>query len=94
MGGRAAVVGVVGRARARAAVHDLSPSTARARRRAPATSCARCGSAAGAGARYDLGCLYAGVNDVRGLDWDREASPPITRPSLDAPGRALRPCWP
>jgi lysophospholipase L1-like esterase len=22
------------------------------------------------GARYDLGCLYAGVNDVRALDWD------------------------
>ena len=24
-------------------------------------------------ARYDLGCLYVGVNDVRGLDWDRAA---------------------
>jgi lysophospholipase L1-like esterase len=24
-------------------------------------------------ARYDLGCLYIGVNDVRGLDWDRAA---------------------
>jgi lysophospholipase L1-like esterase len=23
-----------------------------------------------AGARYDLGCLYVGVNDVRALDWD------------------------
>jgi lysophospholipase L1-like esterase len=23
-----------------------------------------------AGARYDLGCLYIGVNDVRALDWD------------------------
>jgi lysophospholipase L1-like esterase len=22
--------------------------------------------------RYDLGCLYIGVNDVRALDWDRE----------------------
>jgi len=22
-------------------------------------------------ARYDVGCLYVGVNDVRGLDWDR-----------------------
>jgi lysophospholipase L1-like esterase len=22
------------------------------------------------GARYDVGCLYIGVNDVRGLDWD------------------------
>jgi lysophospholipase L1-like esterase len=26
-----------------------------------------------AGTRYDLGCLYVGVNDVRGLDWDRAA---------------------
>jgi lysophospholipase L1-like esterase len=26
-----------------------------------------------AGARYDLGCLYIGVNDVRALDWDRTA---------------------
>jgi lysophospholipase L1-like esterase len=26
-----------------------------------------------ADARYDLGCLYIGVNDVRGLDWDAEA---------------------
>ena len=26
-----------------------------------------------AGARYDLGCLYIGVNDVRRLDWDRAA---------------------
>jgi lysophospholipase L1-like esterase len=24
------------------------------------------------GARYDLGCLYIGVNDVRAVDWDRE----------------------
>ena len=23
-------------------------------------------------ARYDLGCLYIGVNDVRGVDWDAE----------------------
>jgi lysophospholipase L1-like esterase len=23
--------------------------------------------------RYDLGCLYIGVNDVRGFDWDRAA---------------------
>jgi lysophospholipase L1-like esterase len=23
--------------------------------------------------RYDLGCLYVGVNDVRALDWDRAA---------------------
>jgi lysophospholipase L1-like esterase len=26
-----------------------------------------------AGERYDLGCLYIGVNDVRGLDWDGAA---------------------
>jgi lysophospholipase L1-like esterase len=26
-----------------------------------------------AGERYDLGCLYIGVNDVRALDWDRDA---------------------
>jgi lysophospholipase L1-like esterase len=25
------------------------------------------------GARYDVGCLYVGVNDVRGLDWDAAA---------------------
>jgi lysophospholipase L1-like esterase len=25
------------------------------------------------GERYDVGCLYAGVNDVRALDWDRAA---------------------
>ena len=25
------------------------------------------------GARYDIGCLYVGVNDVRALDWDRDA---------------------
>jgi lysophospholipase L1-like esterase len=23
--------------------------------------------------RYDVGCLYIGVNDVRGLDWSRES---------------------
>ena len=23
-------------------------------------------------ARYELGCVYIGVNDVRGLDWDAE----------------------
>jgi lysophospholipase L1-like esterase len=25
------------------------------------------------GGRYDVGCLYVGVNDVRALDWDRDA---------------------
>ena len=73
MGRRAAVVGAVGRARARAAVHDL-----RRRRRADGArrrraAAARCGSAARPQARYDLGCLYAGVNDVRSPDWDRDA---------------------
>ena len=29
--------------------------------------------AAHPGARYDVGCLYIGVNDVRGLDWDADA---------------------
>ena len=28
---------------------------------------------AGAEARYDLGCLYIGVNDVRAFDWDPES---------------------
>jgi len=28
---------------------------------------------AGADARYDLGCLYVGVNDVRTVDWDARA---------------------
>jgi lysophospholipase L1-like esterase len=32
-------------------------------------------------ARYDLGCLYIGVNDVRALDWDPEA---FERGYLDA----------
>jgi len=26
-----------------------------------------------AGARYDVGCLYIGVNDVRSVDWDADA---------------------
>jgi lysophospholipase L1-like esterase len=30
-------------------------------------------TAAPAGARYELGCLYIGVNDVRALDWDPES---------------------
>jgi lysophospholipase L1-like esterase len=29
--------------------------------------------AAAPAARYDLGCLYIGVNDVRALDWDSQA---------------------
>jgi GDSL-like lipase/acylhydrolase family protein len=34
-------------------------------------------------ARYDLGCLYVGVNDVRGLDWDRELFERGHRAALD-----------
>ena len=30
-------------------------------------------NAAGADVRYDVGCLYIGVNDVRALDWDAAA---------------------
>ena len=44
----------------------------RATGRASATCCAAQVPAVGDG-RYDLGCLYIGVNDVRALDWDREA---------------------
>ncbi len=34
-------------------------------------------------ARYDLGCLYIGVNDVRGLDWDAVAFEPRHRQALE-----------
>jgi lysophospholipase L1-like esterase len=34
-------------------------------------------------ARYDLGCLYIGVNDVRGLDWDAAAFERGFRSALD-----------
>ena len=33
-------------------------------------------------ARYELGCLYIGVNDVRGLDWDVESFEPDFRTVL------------
>jgi lysophospholipase L1-like esterase len=33
--------------------------------------------------RYDLGCLYIGVNDVRALDWDAAAFEPEFRSALD-----------
>jgi lysophospholipase L1-like esterase len=33
-------------------------------------------------ARYDVGCLYIGVNDVRGLDWDPGAFAADYEPSL------------
>jgi lysophospholipase L1-like esterase len=35
------------------------------------------------GTRYDLGCLYIGVNDVRALDWDRDAFERGHRTALD-----------
>jgi lysophospholipase L1-like esterase len=34
------------------------------------------------GARYDLGCLYIGVNDVRSVDWDPRAFEPLFRTAL------------
>ena len=46
-----------------------SPSTAREWRTCWPSRCPR----VPADARYDLGCLYVGVNDVRALDWDRDA---------------------
>jgi lysophospholipase L1-like esterase len=33
-------------------------------------------------ARYDVGCLYIGVNDVRALDWDARAFEPLYRRAL------------
>jgi lysophospholipase L1-like esterase len=33
-------------------------------------------------ARYDVGCLYIGVNDVRGYDWDARAFEPLYRRAL------------
>ena len=71
MGRRAAVVGAVDGARARAPVHGVrdrrrerphrrSTSRSRPSRRAPRRP----------QARYDVGCLYIGANDVRGFDWD------------------------
>ena len=44
------------------------------------------------GERYDLGCLYIGVNDVRALDWDRGAFERGHRAALELPERPLRPC--
>jgi lysophospholipase L1-like esterase len=38
------------------------------------------------GARYDVGCLYVGVNDVRALDWDRDAFERGHRAALDVLG--------
>jgi lysophospholipase L1-like esterase len=36
------------------------------------------------GARYDVGCLYIGVNDVRGLGWDAAAFSAAHRRALQA----------
>ncbi len=35
------------------------------------------------GARYDVGCLYIGVNDVRALDWDADGFEPVYAAALD-----------
>ena len=71
MGRRAAVVGAVDGALARASL--LAVRDRRREHRAPcSTSSSRRSSAravAPAGP-YDLGCLYIGTNDVRGFDWD------------------------
>jgi lysophospholipase L1-like esterase len=42
---------------------------------------------ADADARYDLGCLYIGVNDVRSIAWDAEAFERDYRCALEAMGR-------
>jgi lysophospholipase L1-like esterase len=34
-------------------------------------------------ARYDVGCLYIGVNDVRGVDWDEHYFEPRYREALE-----------
>ena len=44
---------------------------ARGRRRAGRGRAAPAGRRPSADGRYDLGCLYIGVNDVRALDWER-----------------------
>jgi lysophospholipase L1-like esterase len=41
---------------------------------------------ADASARYDLGCLYIGVNDVRAIDWDPQAFERDYRAALQAVG--------
>ena len=46
-------------------------------------------------ARYDVGCLYVGANDVRGAEWDPAASTSATSRGARLPPRALRPrAWP
>ncbi len=48
----------------------------------------------GGGRRYDVGCLYIGVNDVRSVDWDPEAFASDHALALSSPVAALRRgCW-
>ena len=46
-------------------------------------------------ARYDLGCLYVGVNDVRAPDWDPAAFAADHAAALGvaAPRAATGCCW-
>ena len=76
-----------------AAVHRL-----RGRRCARATTCVRradpgvrARDSADPGARYDLGCLYIGVNDVRAPDWDAVRFEQDFRARVAVPERPLRP---
>ena len=47
-----------------------------------------------AAARYDLGCLYVGVNDVRTPDWDAPPSRATPGPRATSCARAAIACWP
>ena len=74
MGRRAAVLGAVDGPLSGAALHRL-----RGRRSARSPTCRRAdpglpnAEPRDPDARYDVGCLYIGVNDVRSLDWDAAA---------------------
>ena len=74
-----------------AAVHRPTRSTARARRRRDAQVPAFEPRTRTRTARYDLGCLYAGVNDVRAPDWDADAFARRLRGRARRAGGALRP---
>ena len=90
VGGRAPVLGPVGGARPGPAVHQLRASTALGPA-ASSTSRSLLSSVhtARPGARYDLGCLYIGVNDVRAPDWDAQAFEHDLGPALGVPRRSL-----
>ena len=90
MGRRAAVVGAVDRARAGAALHAATPSTARRRRESWREQIPACARAARPDGAYDVGCLYVGVNDVRAPDWDPAAYERDLRAALAFLRRALR----